>query len=237
MGAALDDVLCSVEPHRRRPPLTYLRRKPGRGLVAVYGTAKAPRDMYTVTVEESAVASDLVEPGRMPHHPSAGGGARAGRDPAARADHPAVPPRRAAPLPGRRRDAVRAPPAARRAGAGRHRAPRHQPRHAAAAVRGCGAAAVQAGRPVRAPLPASAAAGRLGGRRRGSGPARRDRQAVPRAGAGPRRGRADGPAGALPKASSRGPHGPSRWSTPWRWSCPRTWAATATTRRRWWART
>ena len=68
MGAALDDVLCSVEPHRPRPPLTYLRRKPGRGLVAVYGTAKAPRDMYTVTVEESAVASDLVEPGRMPHH-------------------------------------------------------------------------------------------------------------------------------------------------------------------------
>ena len=68
VGAALDDVLCSVEPHRRRPPLTYLRRKPGRGLVAVYGTAKAPRDMYTVTVEESAVASDLVEPGRMPHH-------------------------------------------------------------------------------------------------------------------------------------------------------------------------
>ena len=26
--------------------------------------------MYTVTVEESAVASDLVEPGRMPHHPA-----------------------------------------------------------------------------------------------------------------------------------------------------------------------
>lgn len=70
VGAALDDVLCSVEPHRPRPPLTYLRRKPGRGLVAVYGTAKAPRDMYTVTVEESAVASDLVEPGRMPHHPA-----------------------------------------------------------------------------------------------------------------------------------------------------------------------
>ncbi len=68
VGAALDDVLCLVEPHRPRPPLTYLRRKPGRGLVAVYGTAKAPRDMYTVTVEESAVASDLVEPGRMPHH-------------------------------------------------------------------------------------------------------------------------------------------------------------------------
>jgi len=69
VGAALDDVLCSVEPHRPRPPLTYLRRKPGRGLVAVYGTARAPRDMYTVTVEESAVASDLVEPGRMTHHP------------------------------------------------------------------------------------------------------------------------------------------------------------------------
>jgi hypothetical protein len=68
VGAALDDVLCSVEPHRPRPPLTYLRRKPGRGLVAVYGSAKAPRDMYTVTVEESAVASDLVEPGRTPHH-------------------------------------------------------------------------------------------------------------------------------------------------------------------------
>jgi hypothetical protein len=70
VGSALDDVLCSVEPRRPRPPLTYLRRKPGRGLVAVYGTAKAPRDMYTVTVEESAVASNLVEPGRTTHHPA-----------------------------------------------------------------------------------------------------------------------------------------------------------------------
>jgi hypothetical protein len=65
VGAALDDVLCSVEPRRPRPPLTYLRRKPGRGLVAVYGTASAARDMYTVTVDESATTSGLVaEPSR-----------------------------------------------------------------------------------------------------------------------------------------------------------------------------
>ena len=109
VGAALDDVLCSVEPHRPRPPLRYLRRKPGRGLVAVYGTAKAPGDMYTVD-------RGRVRGGKRPRRagpdaaPSgAGRDPRAGRGPAAGPDHPAVPPRRAAPRPGRRRDAVRAP--------------------------------------------------------------------------------------------------------------------------------
>jgi hypothetical protein len=54
--AVLDDVLCSAQPPRSRPSLTYLRRKPGRGLVAVYGKASDPRSMYTVTVEESATS-------------------------------------------------------------------------------------------------------------------------------------------------------------------------------------
>ncbi|MGH8862021.1 MAG: hypothetical protein ACRDVG_12460, partial [Jatrophihabitantaceae bacterium] len=36
------------------PPLTYLRRKAGRGLVAVYGSARTPGEVYTVSVPESA---------------------------------------------------------------------------------------------------------------------------------------------------------------------------------------
>ena len=54
--AVLDDVLCSAQPPCSRPSLTYLRRKPGRGLVAVYGKASDLRSMYTVTVEESATS-------------------------------------------------------------------------------------------------------------------------------------------------------------------------------------
>jgi hypothetical protein len=54
--AVLDDLLGKAQPPRARPSLTYLRRKPGRGLVAVYGKASDPRSMYTVTVEESATS-------------------------------------------------------------------------------------------------------------------------------------------------------------------------------------
>ena len=54
--AVLDEVLSSAQPPRSRPSLTYLRRKPGRGLVAVYGKASDPRSMYTVTVKESATS-------------------------------------------------------------------------------------------------------------------------------------------------------------------------------------
>ena len=40
------------------PPLTYLRRKAGRGLVAVYGNTRDPRRLYTVTVEEGAFGGE-----------------------------------------------------------------------------------------------------------------------------------------------------------------------------------
>jgi hypothetical protein len=54
---ALDDYLAL---HRTgpRPPLRYLRRKPGRGLVAVFGPG-AVGDIYTVTVDEQALLEGL----------------------------------------------------------------------------------------------------------------------------------------------------------------------------------
>jgi hypothetical protein len=51
--AALDRHLAQLGPDRPRPALRYLRRKPGRGLVAVFG----PDDrgaVWTVTVDEAA---------------------------------------------------------------------------------------------------------------------------------------------------------------------------------------
>ena len=56
VASVLDDILAATEPGLARPPLTYLRRKPGRGMVAVYGSPSFG-SMYTVTVDESAMAS------------------------------------------------------------------------------------------------------------------------------------------------------------------------------------
>ena len=54
--AALLDEALHTGPGHPRPALRYLRRKPGRGLVAVYGS---PTDeMYTVTVAEGAASGD-----------------------------------------------------------------------------------------------------------------------------------------------------------------------------------
>jgi hypothetical protein len=54
--AALLDEALHAGPGHPRPALRYLRRKPGRGLVAVYGD---PADeMYTVTVDEDAPSGD-----------------------------------------------------------------------------------------------------------------------------------------------------------------------------------
>ena len=70
VAAALDDILRRTEPGRTRPPLTYLRRKPGRGMVAVYGDA-ATGSVYTVTVDESAMTG---EPASADSSPMPGAG-------------------------------------------------------------------------------------------------------------------------------------------------------------------
>jgi hypothetical protein len=51
---ALDAYLGQRGAGTARPPLRYLRRKPGRGLVAVFGPGDAD-DIYTVTVDEGAL--------------------------------------------------------------------------------------------------------------------------------------------------------------------------------------
>ncbi|MGZ4650268.1 MAG: hypothetical protein ACXV3A_07015, partial [Kineosporiaceae bacterium] len=51
---ALDGYLARQGTDRTRPPLRYLRRKPGRGLVAVFGPGDRG-DIYTVTVDERSV--------------------------------------------------------------------------------------------------------------------------------------------------------------------------------------
>jgi hypothetical protein len=56
VAAVLDDALRAAGGQGGLPPLTYLRRKPGRGMVAVYGTASRAASMYTVSVDESAMA-------------------------------------------------------------------------------------------------------------------------------------------------------------------------------------
>jgi hypothetical protein len=48
---ALDGYIAQRGTQRPRPPLRYLRRKPGRGLVAVFGPGDVG-DIYTVTVDE-----------------------------------------------------------------------------------------------------------------------------------------------------------------------------------------
>ena len=63
--------LLADAPHPQQPPaLTYLRRKAGRGLVAVYGTTSDQGRLYTVTVEEGALtgpAGDRASAGSEPH--------------------------------------------------------------------------------------------------------------------------------------------------------------------------
>jgi hypothetical protein len=51
---ALDGYLARLGTDRGRPPLRYLRRKPGRGLVAVFGPDDLG-DIYTVTVAERSL--------------------------------------------------------------------------------------------------------------------------------------------------------------------------------------
>jgi Phosphotransferase enzyme family len=51
---ALDAYLARGGTPRPRPPLRYLRRKPGRGLVAVFGPGDQG-DIYTVTVDEQSL--------------------------------------------------------------------------------------------------------------------------------------------------------------------------------------
>lgn len=52
---ALDAHLARLGTGRPRPPLRYLRRKPGRGLVAVFGP-DGSGDVHTVTVDDGAAA-------------------------------------------------------------------------------------------------------------------------------------------------------------------------------------
>jgi hypothetical protein len=64
--AAITSLLATLlagEPSGEQPPaLTYLRRKAGRGMVAVYGNARDPRRLYTVTVAEDALG---LQPGEQ----------------------------------------------------------------------------------------------------------------------------------------------------------------------------
>ena len=57
---ALDGYLAHHGENSHRPPLRYLRRKPGRGLVAVFGPGDGG-DIYTVTVAEASLAGDSGE--------------------------------------------------------------------------------------------------------------------------------------------------------------------------------
>ena len=59
--AMLGDLLAHEPRPRATPPLTYLRRKAGRGLVAVYGNAADPAGLFTVTVAEDALRSEDTE--------------------------------------------------------------------------------------------------------------------------------------------------------------------------------
>ena len=55
---ALDGYLTRQGTARPRPPLRYLRRKPGRGLVAIFGPGTVG-DIYTVTVDERSLLEDV----------------------------------------------------------------------------------------------------------------------------------------------------------------------------------
>ncbi|WP_448614953.1 phosphotransferase family protein [Modestobacter sp. URMC 112] len=54
---ALDAHLAAQGTDRTRPPLRYLRRKPGRGLVAVFGPGGSG-EVYTVTVDELSLLGE-----------------------------------------------------------------------------------------------------------------------------------------------------------------------------------
>ena len=54
---ALDAHLAGQGTDRTRPPLRYLRRKPGRGLVAVFGPGGSG-EVYTVTVDERSLLGE-----------------------------------------------------------------------------------------------------------------------------------------------------------------------------------
>jgi hypothetical protein len=59
---ALDGYLAGHGGSGDRPPLRYLRRKPGRGLVAVFGPGKRG-DIYTVTLDERSLVQEPPEGG------------------------------------------------------------------------------------------------------------------------------------------------------------------------------
>jgi Phosphotransferase enzyme family len=65
---ALDAYLVRQGGNGARPPLRYLRRKPGRGLVAIFGPA-GTGDIYTVTVDERSLV-DLPDGDPAPSAPT-----------------------------------------------------------------------------------------------------------------------------------------------------------------------
>jgi hypothetical protein len=53
----LQQLLSSAQPAATAAPLTYLRRKPGRGMVAVFGAAGHDGQIFTATVDEAATVA------------------------------------------------------------------------------------------------------------------------------------------------------------------------------------
>ena len=64
--STLAQVLDARDDHQAALHLTYLRRKPGRGLVAVFGQPSDPGHLFTLTVEESALTDHTDEPAPRP---------------------------------------------------------------------------------------------------------------------------------------------------------------------------
>ena len=64
--STLAQVLDARDDHQAALNLTYLRRKPGRGLVAVYGQPSDPEHLFTLTVEESALTEHPDDPAPQP---------------------------------------------------------------------------------------------------------------------------------------------------------------------------
>ena len=54
VSTVLQEILSRAQPTARAAPLTYLRRKPGRGMVAVFGAAGHDDQIFTATVDEAA---------------------------------------------------------------------------------------------------------------------------------------------------------------------------------------
>ncbi len=57
VSTVLQEILSSAQPTARAAPLTYLRRKPGRGMVAVFGAAGHDEQIFTATVDEAATVT------------------------------------------------------------------------------------------------------------------------------------------------------------------------------------